>query len=131
MHNKVNILYDAQLQLKAILEDLEEGPLKKDGEELLEALKAWDADMVQRKSQAYDDVENFPNKFTAEYIFLINQSNSTIPRINQGSRDRKAELDAQWQPLKQKAEAFLHTAIPEYTLKLWQAGIGAIRLLEP
>lgn len=131
MHNMVNTVYNAQLQLKDILADMEEGPLKKEGEELLTALKAWDSEMIQRKSKAYDDVENFPNKFTAEYIFLINQSNSTIPRINQGSRDRKAELDAQWLPLKQKGEAFLKIGIPAYTNKLWEAGIGAIRLQKP
>jgi len=34
-------------------------------------MKTWDEEMVQRKSKAYDDVENFPNKFTANYLFLI------------------------------------------------------------
>jgi hypothetical protein len=128
MHTMVNTLYDAQLQLRSLVDDLEEGPVRKEGEELIAALKAWDTDMIQRKSKAYDDVENFPNKFTAEYLFLINQSNSTIPRINQGSRNRKAELDTQWISLKQKGEAFRQTAIPAYNTRLWESGIGAIHV---
>lgn len=45
--------------------------------------------MIQRKSKAYDDVENFENKFTADYMFLINHTESEIPSINQPSLDRK------------------------------------------
>ena len=84
--------------------------------------------MVQRKSKAYDDVENFPNKFTAEYLFLIDATNSTIPRVNQPSKDRKAELDAQWNGLKARATEFMEKDIPAYNKKLWDAGIGAIRI---
>jgi len=95
---------------------------------LLAELDAWDKDMVQRKSKAYDDVENFPNKFTAEYLFLIDATNSAIPRVNQPSKDRKAALDAQWNGLKTKATNFIETAIPAYNKKLWDAGIGAVRI---
>ena len=91
-------------------------------------MKAWDEDMVQRKSQAYDDVENFPNKFSAEYIFMINQTSSTIPRLNKASKDRKVELDAQWAGLKARGNQFINTAIPAYNKVLWEAGIGALRL---
>jgi hypothetical protein len=45
-------------------------------------------------------VENFPNKFTANYLFLINQTESSIPKVNKGSRDRYAELNKEWEPLK-------------------------------
>ena len=46
-------------------------------------MKNWDDEMVQRLSKAYDDVENFENKFTAEWLFLINQTESDIPVVNQ------------------------------------------------
>ncbi|MEJ1221619.1 VPS10 domain-containing protein [Sediminicola sp. 1XM1-17] len=128
MHRKVNLLYTAQQQLHKIVSDLEDSTLKKKGEELLNRLEAWDADMVQRKSQAYDDVENFPNKFTAEYLFLINQTSGDIPRVNQSSIDRKMELDAQWEELDQRALRLMEIEIPEYNRELWKAGIGAIRV---
>jgi len=127
MHNKVNTLFKVQSQLKKLLKELENDRLKEEGKALLEKLKAWDEDMVQRKSQAYDDVENFVNKFTAEYLFLINQTNSAIPRVNQSSKDRKVELDAQWVDLKKRAETLMNTDIPEFNQKLWENNIGAIR----
>ncbi len=128
MHNMVNKLFNAQKQLKAVLEKVEDKDLKKEGQELVEALDAWDKDMVQRKSKAYDDVENFPNKFTAEYLFLINASDSSIPRVNQASMDRKAELDQQWIGLKNRGNGFINSKLPAYNKKLWEAGIGAVQL---
>ncbi|MBT8287863.1 MAG: glycosyl hydrolase [Bacteroidia bacterium] len=132
MHNKVNMLFNAKNQLKGILTKLSnqkgKDELIKSGNDLILAMKKWDEEMIQRKSKAYDDVENFPNKFTAEYLFLINQTESSIPRVNQSSRDRKMELEAQWQRLKAAANDFINKSIPEMNKKLWDAGIGAIQL---
>ena len=128
MHNMVNSLYKVQDQLQDILSGLEAGALKTRGNALLEKLKAWDEEMVQRKSKAYDDVENFPNKFTAEYLFLINQTNSPIPRVNKASQDRRTELDKQWVALKAKAETLIGKDIPDLNKALWDAGIGAVRI---
>ena len=132
MHNKVNVLNKANIQLQKMVALLKKKKASKnlidEGLNLIKALKDWDEDMIQRKSKAYDDVENFPNKFTAEYIFLINQTESSIPRVNQSNRDRKAELDAQWIPLQKRANSFINTLIPDFNKKLWNAGIGAIQM---
>lgn len=127
MHQMVNALFSAKTQLKTILEDLDNDVLKADGKRLFDKLDKWDKDMIQRKSKAYDDVENFPNKFTAEYLFLINQSNSAIPRVNSSSRKRKDELDREWQQLRMQGNTFLNKDLPEFNQRLWDAGMGAIR----
>jgi len=117
-------------QLEELLAGLPAGDafktLKTDGEALAKKITAWDEEMVQRKSKAYDDVENFPNKFTAEYIFLINMTESDLPRVNQPSVDRKAELDAQWTGLKARGRELLDKDLAAYNEKLWKAGIGGI-----
>ena len=123
----VNKLFSAKTQLKGIINDLEDNVLKKAGMVLYNKLNTWDEDMIQRKSQAYDDVENFPNKFTAEYLFLIGETNSAIPRVNTSSRSRKSELDKEWEQLKVRGDEFLDKELPDYNKKLWEAGIGAIR----
>ena len=128
MHNMVNQLKGVQDQLKEVLKSVENEALKEEGNEIIAALDAWDKDMVQRKSKAYDDVENFPNKFTAEYMFLINASESSIPRINQSSRERREELDMEWKELRAQAETWINETLPAYNKKLWEAGIGAIRM---
>ncbi len=127
MHQLVNQLFKVQQQLKTLLPTMEAGEAKQAGEVLLKELITWDEEMIQRKSQAYDDVENFPNKFTAEYLYLINQTNSVIPRVNQGSRDRRETLDAQWNGLRSRAQNFVNVALPNYNKTLWNAGIGAIQ----
>lgn len=132
MHNKVNSLYKAQLQLEELLNEIKEDEkvagLIKDGEALLKHMKAWDEDMVQRKSKAYDDVENFPNKFTANFLFLINQTESDVPRVNQSSRDRYKELHAEWEALNKRFEEIALKELPEFNRKLVAAGVTVIRM---
>jgi hypothetical protein len=82
--------------------------------------------MVQRQSKAYDDVENFPNKFTAEYMFLMNQTESDIPQVNQPSLDLLQTLNKQWMTLQDRGNSLLLKNIPAFNKLLWDAGIGAI-----
>jgi hypothetical protein len=130
MHQLVNSLYEKQKQLESILASLPAGDeyasVKRDGEAVLEKLKAWDGDMVQRRSRAYDDVENFPNRFTANYLFLINETESDLPRVNQSTRDRLEQLNAEWATLKARADQLRAEDIPALNRKLWELGVGAI-----
>ena len=130
MHTKVNALKKAEVAISKMIPKLKEKPsllpLVTEGEALIKEIMAWDEQMVQRRSQAYDDVENFENKFTAEYLFMMNHANSSIPRVIQPSKDRKIELDRQWQLLKGNANRLLNNRLPAYNKKLWEAGFGAI-----
>ena len=87
--------------------------MRKKASDLSAAMKSWDEDMVQRKSKAYDDVENFPNKFSANYMFLLNQTESDIARVNQPNVDLKNQLDTQWTALKSRGEDILKNRLPE------------------
>ncbi|MEO0528132.1 MAG: sialidase family protein, partial [Bacteroidota bacterium] len=132
MHNKVNLLHsmsqDISVSIKQLKKENKDSMLIAEGENLLKEIKSWDEQMVQRRSQAYDDVENFENKFTAEYLFLMNQTNSSLPKITQASIDRKTVLDQQWNNLKKTAENLINQKITAYNQKLWQAEIGAIKM---
>ena len=127
MHDMVNQLknkYDQIANLSPKVEGNSE--IAKQIKSLLTKMKNWDDEMVQRLSKAYDDVENFENKFTAEWLFLINQTESDIPVVNQGSMDRYAELSEQWDKLSGRGNQMLSTDIPDLNKALWKAGIGAI-----
>ncbi|MBX2917347.1 MAG: exo-alpha-sialidase [Cyclobacteriaceae bacterium] len=130
MHKLVTSLHEKQLQLDKILEQLPADTkfesIKLEGTALSARMKQWDEDMVQRKSKAYDDVENFPNRFTADYLFLINQTESDIPRVNKPSLDLLAEYTAKWKLLEARANEFLQRDIPDLNKKLWDAGVGAV-----
>jgi len=130
MHTMVNVLYAKRQQLEQLLgtlgNDQKFVQIKKDGLSLVQNMKIWDEDMVQRKSKAYDDVENFPNKFTANYMFLMNQTESDIPRVNQPNLDRLKELNLEWSVLEARARLFLEKSIPSFNKQLWEAGVGAL-----
>ena len=130
MHQTVNRLNKTQIQLAALVEALPSGDkyegVKRDGEALVKKLKAWDEDMVQRRSKAYDDVENYPNRFTANYFFLVNQTESDLPRVNQSSLDRLETLSAEWASLKSRSEEMMAKDLPALNQKLWDVGVGAI-----
>ncbi|OSZ79869.1 glycosyl hydrolase [Chitinophagaceae bacterium IBVUCB2] len=130
MHQHINSIYSKQGQLESLLANLPAGDkynkVKTEGQALLQRMKTWDEEMVQRKSKAYDDVENFPNKFTANYMFMINQTESDIPRVNKSSLDRLQELTTEWNGLKARATEILNKNIPDFNKLLWEAGVGAI-----
>ena len=130
MNETVNRLNSIRERLAAVLAALpaddKYAAIKKDGAALVASLKAWDDDMVSRRTKVYDDVENFPQEFMENYLFLIQETESDLPRVNQPSRDRRAELDKQWAALKARADAMLNEQIPALNKKLWDVGIGAI-----
>jgi hypothetical protein len=130
MHNMINNLDAKREQLEQMLAALPAGEkyaaIKTQGQALAKRMRAWDEDMIQRKSKAYDDVENFPNKFSANYMFLMNQTESEIPKVNQPSLDLVKELNAQWAVLKNRGTEILDKDIPAFNQLLWQAGVGAI-----
>ncbi len=129
MHTLVNELLDVQDRLKAVMQAMPKGRedgLQAEAKQLLQDLEAWDESMIQRKSQAYDDVENFPNKFTANYLFALNHAESAIPRVNTPTRERLSELDKEWGDLQAKGNELLRTRVPALNKKLWDAGYGAL-----
>jgi hypothetical protein len=128
MHKIVNTMNEKRLQLESLLKTWKDNndALRKDADSLAKKMKAWDEDMVQRKSKVYDDADNFAAKFTADYLFLINQTESEIPRVNQPSIDRRNELDAQWAALKSRGTEILEKDIPALNKRFFEAGVGAI-----
>ena len=130
MHEMVGKMYNKKEQLNQLLVNLPAdekfNALKKDGKALAMRMKLWDEDMVQRKSKAYDDVENFPNKFTTNYMFMIVHAESDIPKITKSTLDRLQELNAEWALLQVRAQDILDKDLPAYNKQLWAAGIGAI-----
>ena len=127
MHDMINTLHKKRRQLDELLTGLDGNKaLQADGKALSAVMQAWDEEMVQRKSKAYDDVENFVNKFSANYIFVLNQTESDIPRVHPANREQRKLLDAQWKLLKDRGEAILQQRIPAFNRQVFEAGIGAL-----
>jgi hypothetical protein len=129
MTQMTNQLYEIQQKLAKVVGQLnasEQAGLKSDAQTLLKELKAFDATMVQRLSKAYDDVENFENGFTAHYLTAINQTDSSIPKVTNGARNKMKELNATWAGHKKTGEELLNNKIPAMNKKLFDSGFGAL-----
>jgi len=130
MHKMINTMNAKREQLESLLTSLaadeKYASLKTEGAALVKKMKAWDEDMIQRKTKVYDDADNFPAKFTANYLFLINQTESDIPQVNQPSLDRMKELNTEWSLLKNRGLEILDKNVPVLNKQFWDAGIGAI-----
>lgn len=130
MHTMVNTAKTYQDQLKDLVirlsDKTEYKDLKTAAETLIKEIQTWDEEMVQRKSTAYDDVENFPNKFTANFLFMMNHGESSIPKINEGTKARYTELMEQWKPLQTEGKRLIETAVPAFNKLATEKGIGVL-----
>jgi photosystem II stability/assembly factor-like uncharacterized protein len=132
MHSLVNTAKTYEEELSALLKKIEGKTellaLHTKANQLIQELKIWDEEMVQRKSTAYDDVENFPNKFTANFLFMMNHGESSIPKINQATQDRYAELILRWKVLEAEGKRLIEKAIPEFNKIASELGIGVLNI---
>lgn len=130
MHKLVALMYGKMEQVNQLIKTLPAeaayAGLKKEGEGLVQRMKQWDEDMVQRKSKAYDDMENFPNKFTSNYMFMINHAESDLPRVIKPTLDRLKDLNVVWDGLEKRARQLLDKDVATFNKQLWEAGIGAV-----
>ena len=126
-----NQMHDLHGRLKALESNLEASgktELREQARELSKSMDAWDKTMVQRLSKAYDDVENFVNGFTAEYLTALNHADSAIPRVNEGTKQKIAELNGVWARHKATARDILDKQVAALNQALQQAGIGVLYL---
>ena len=114
-------------KLGVLVKELDENPeVKENGKKLLELMDNWDKKMMQRMSKAYDDVENFPNKFLADYLFILDEIKGDIPNVSEGILKSLKSHDEKWVELKKEIDEINQVNIPEYNKELWSIGIGAL-----
>ncbi len=75
-------------------------PVIESGKKLAKKITVWEEKLVQPKAQSNDDIINFVNMLSADYIFLKGEMDVNIPAVTSGQQQRLTELNAQWQPIK-------------------------------
>jgi photosystem II stability/assembly factor-like uncharacterized protein len=103
IHEDVNRMRIVRRQVNDLLDLLTDTLAYKtvieSGKKLSKNITEWEEKIVQPKSQSNDDVINFVNKLTADYIFVKGEMDVNIPAVTNGQLQRLAELNAQWSPL--------------------------------
>ena len=114
-------------KLSGMIDELDDdSEVKKNGSKLLKLMDNWDKKMMQRMSMAYDDVENFPNKFLADYLFILDEIKGDIPNVSEGIIELLKTHDEKWVELKEEIDQINQVNIPDYNKELWSIGIGAV-----
>ena len=122
--NKIKGIHEAVTQMRLVRKQVNElaelltdtvkyKPVIDSGKALVKKLTSWEEKLVQPKSQSNDDVINFTNMLSANYIFLKGEMYVNIPTVTLGQRQRLAELNAEWLPIKREYDA-LQKNIEEY-----------------
>jgi photosystem II stability/assembly factor-like uncharacterized protein len=77
----------------------------------------WEAKLIQTKSESNDDVINFVNKLTANYIFLRGELDTNTPHVTSGHVQRFMELNKEWLMYKAELNAILENDIKNFNEK--------------
>ncbi|WP_247237417.1 VPS10 domain-containing protein [Telluribacter sp. SYSU D00476] len=96
------------------------------GKALVKKLSAWEDKLVQNKSQSNDDVINFLNMLSADYIFVRGELDTNVPFVTNGQKQRVAELDAQWQKLKSEMNDIVSKEVAAFNTLTKQKGIEKV-----
>tara|TARA_B100000989_G_scaffold277306_1_gene238159 strand:+ start:75 stop:3185 length:3111 start_codon:yes stop_codon:yes gene_type:complete len=114
-------------KLTLIVNELDENTLiKQSGERLLELMSNWDNKMMQRKTKAYDDVENFRNKFLADYLFILDEIKGDIPNVSEGILKSLNSHDKKWKELKKEIDDINEVDISNFNSELLTIGMSSI-----
>ena len=118
IHNAVIDIRSARKQVNDLVELLGDKPewkaIQDAGKALSKKFTTWEEKLVQPKAQSNDDIINFVNKLSADYIFLKGEMESNVPTVTNGAREQLAALDAIWQPLKKEYTELVNKDVADY-----------------
>ncbi|MFM7359107.1 MAG: WD40/YVTN/BNR-like repeat-containing protein, partial [Sediminibacterium sp.] len=111
IHVAVTQMHKLQNQLKDLIDrtegDARFDTLSRQAASILEKIKEWEAQLIQRKSQTNDDVINFVNKLSANIIFVKGEAEGNVPYITEGIIKRTQDLHAEWLKYRNQQQSLL------------------------
>jgi hypothetical protein len=121
IHVSVVRMRNMKKQLTGIIDRIENKEAYKSIVALAGSINAkideWEAKLIQTKSESNDDVINFVNKLTANYIFLRGELDTNTPHVTSGHVQRFMELNKEWLMYKAELNAILENDIKNFNEK--------------
>lgn len=115
MHLSVQQMIAIRQQVESLLRLLEGRPkyadLTRAGRATIERIDAWEKTLVQRKQKTPQDVINYENKLSAEYMALKEAADSHNPRVPSGIYIRYNDLSAEWQTAKKQMDNIMQNEV--------------------
>ena len=105
-------------QIQGLIElldaDKTKEPIVKQGKSIIEKIGKWEEQLIQSKSQSYDDVINFVNKLSANFIFVHGEASANTPYITAGHESRFKELHEEWMLYKNQMDMLMKTDVNSF-----------------
>lgn len=134
--DKVRNIHEMILQLRkvrtqvndllALLDTSKYKALNDEGKKLVRNINTWEDKLVQNKAQSNDDIINYVNRLTADYIFLKGEMDTNIPDITNGQKERLAELNNLWVPLKTEGDDITVKQVNAFNKLYDESGLGKV-----
>ena len=99
------------------------------GRKIADRLLKWEEELVQNKAQSNDDVINFINELSADYIFLKGEMDANIPYVTAGQKERYGELEVMWKGLRARMDGLLEKDVAGFNALC--KGKGMERVIVP
>jgi len=99
------------------------------GRRIADRLLKWEEELVQNKAQSNDDVINFINELSADYVFLKGEMDVNIPYVTAGQKERYGELQVAWKGLKGRMDGLLEKDVAGFNALC--RGKGVERVVVP
>jgi len=117
IHESVNQMRIVRKQINDLIELLTDTSTYKivieSGKKLVKKITTWEEKLVQPKAQSNDDIINFVNMLSADYIFLKGEMDVNIPEVTNGQQQQLTALNGLWQPIKNEYTD-LQTQVTEF-----------------
>lgn len=96
--------------------------------QIIKKITAWEDELVQNKAQSNDDIINYINRLSADYIFLKGEADVNIPYLTDGQQKQLAVLNGIWAKYQQSQQEMLNIDIPAFNKSCLEKGFGNIIL---
>lgn len=130
IHNMVLKVRKVRKQLLDISELLKDDTSAKEivntGKSIADKLSKWEDDIVQNKAQSNDDIINFVNKISADYIFVKGELDVNTPYVTNGQEEQFQKLHSDWQKLKNTVATLLDKEVNSFNEVCKKSNINAI-----
>ncbi len=126
---RMRVAKDQVSQLISVIgNDSRYAEAKKTALVLQERMSTWEDALVQNKAKSNDDIINYINRLSADYIFLKGELDVNIPYVTEGQKEQLKALDASWKPLRQEYDAIVNNALPELNGQCRKLGIERVMM---
>ncbi len=134
IHVAVVRMRNIQKQMTVMLERIENKDAFKGiialADSITDKINAWEEKLIQTKSESNDDVINFVNKLSANYIFLRGELDTNTPHVTAGHLSRFKELNDEWNIYKAQYNSFIEQDIKRLNEKCKALQLSHISLID-